>query len=182
MGRALMPGAEPDLVARELRRLEYGPAAELPRGLGLVRFITSTTGGVEAVLSRAKQVLARVDEYAPRRPSDDEWRRVLPAWFVARCAPELSSQEAEAALSRWRAMSPSDQREAEKQHRWPLLDWLYWLEPERRGWFWWDANASDDSHAVVAVEVQGWPFPWGALSWLLRAAGADQVAPERDDG
>jgi hypothetical protein len=136
-----------------------------------VRFAVAAPGDAPGVVARAKQALSRVDEHSSVWPSDDEWRMLLPPGFVARCVPELTTEESEGWLSRWRAISPSEQEESEEKEPWSLVEWLYWAQPERREWFWWDANTLDDRSAVVAVEVQGWPFPWGSLSWLLRAAG-----------
>jgi len=41
---------------------------------------------------------------------------------------------------------------------------------------WWDSRVND--RCEVDVQVDEWPFPWGSLSWLLRAAGASEVMPE----
>ncbi len=78
-------------------------------------------------------------------------------------------------------MSFEEQDRLERDEPWSLEGWLYWMEPINRFWFWWEACATRDDHAVVAVEVTEWPFPWKALSWLLRAAGATSVGAEGDD-
>jgi hypothetical protein len=31
---------------------------------------------------------------------------------------------------------------------------------------------------LLAVVVIDWPFPWGALAWLFKAAGTDTVTAE----
>ena len=48
--------------------------------------------------------------------------------------------------------------------------------PAGMGWWWWDSHVND--RCEVDVQVDEWPFPWGSLSWLLRAAGASEVMPE----
>lgn len=77
----------------------------------------------------------------------------MPEWFVAACSPE---------------------RTAEKTS-WTLADWLYWMEPDERQWFWWDARIDGEGATTVLVEVPRWPSATGALEWLLRAAGASSV-------
>jgi hypothetical protein len=52
------------------------------------------------------------------------------------------------------------------------------LHPNQRLWFWWDAAVLTEHDFVVAVETHEWPFPSGALKWLLRASGADTVEAE----
>ena len=53
------------------------------------------------------------------------------------------------------------------------------MEPSDRQWYWWDAQVLDDGGQIlVAVVVEGWPFPWGSLRWLFQAAGASILEPE----
>ena len=53
------------------------------------------------------------------------------------------------------------------------------MKPENRQWFWWDAKVLEQyDHIALAIEVEAWPFPWGALRWLFRAAGASAVEAE----
>ena len=58
------------------------------------------------------------------------------------------------------------------------MDWLHWLEPDNRTWFWWDAAVTQDDALRVMVEVPGASAPLGALEWLFKASGAGEVRPE----
>jgi hypothetical protein len=167
-------------LANERRHLIEGPApAEKPGGMGTVRFMVRCSGNAEQVIEKAKAVLMVVNENsAGEWPSDDRWRELLPSWFVARCGPDLSQEQAEAETARWRALSRDEQIRWEEERRWSLANWIYWFKPENRHWYWWDAKPLDDKVLVVAVEAHEWPFPSGALAWLLRAAGADRVEAE----
>lgn len=64
---------------------------------------------------------------------------------------------------------------ADRESRWSLADWMYWMHPEEREWSWWDARVEGAGVASVLVEVPGWPMAVGALEWLLRVAGATEV-------
>lgn len=144
-----------------------------------MRFIAKCPGDAPQVLERSKQVLKAVNENSlPVWPPDDRWPALLPEWFVDRCGPEMSQEEAEAWLAWWKALPDAEQKRVEADKAWSLFNWIYWLDPENRQWYWWDGLALDENNLVVAVEVDGWPFGWGDLSWLLRAAGATQVDPE----
>jgi len=113
-------------------------------------------------------------------PTESEWRQLLPIWFTESCQPSQTQAEAERWLKWWQRLSPQEQAEAELNKDWSLDSWLYWMEPENRQWTWWDAKAVNDcDHLLVAVEVDCWPFPWGALRWLFRAAGASAVEAEK---
>ena len=53
------------------------------------------------------------------------------------------------------------------------------MKRENRQWYWWDAKlANDGAHIFLAVQVECWPFPWGSLRWLFKAAGASNVIAE----
>lgn len=168
-------------LAEELRRLDNGPApGEKPGGAGTVRFIAPCPLGAAEVLDRVKSVLQTVDEVALSGGlSDAQWEARLPGWFTARCAPPVSREEAERRLAWEKSLPPDEQARLNRETEWSLDAWLYWLEPSRREWFWWDAKALDDiDHIMVAVEVDGWPFPWDALRWLFKAAGASDLKAE----
>ncbi|WP_375431314.1 hypothetical protein [uncultured Friedmanniella sp.] len=128
----------------------------------------------DAVLRRSREVMTAVlDRPAQPWPSVAEWAESLPGWFVSACAPE-SEEELEAWVAWWRTLDPPGRAAAAAAKRWSLETWLSWLEPEERQWFWWDA-AVGGRRGQVLVEVPGWPAPFGALEWLLRAAGAASV-------
>jgi hypothetical protein len=169
-------------LANERRHLLEGPAPdEKPGGLGTVRFLGWCSGNAEQVIERARAVLALVNQHsAGEPPSDVEWGELLPAWFVSRCGPELSQEQAEEETARWRALSRDEQIRWEEERRWSLADWIYWFKPENRCWYWWDAKPLDDKVLVVAVEAYEWPFPSGALAWLLQASGAERIDAEPD--
>ena len=59
-----------------------------------------------------------------------------------------------------------------------LSGWVYWFQPGKREWFWWDAAVDTDTRFWVALEQHDWPCPVGAFEWLLRASGALEVNSE----
>lgn len=114
-------------------------------------------------------------------PSVDEWRRILPDWFVTACAEERSPDEANAYSRRWRQMSATERADADATRRWSLRDWLYWFDPASnvdRGWEWWSGGVDGVDRFWVEVVVEGDPSPVGTLRWLMRAAGASSVSEE----
>lgn len=137
--------------------------------------LTSTVSA-DDVVSRAKEVLlVVVSMTAEELVSEAAWAGLLPTWFLDACAPEQSSEEAAAWLACWRALDPDARERAARERPWSVADWLHWLQPEERQWYWWDALVKEEGSASVWVEVLGWPAPLGAFEWLLRAAGAITV-------
>jgi len=161
----------------ELRHLREGPrVGERPGGIGTVAMTVSCRRDSAGVIDRARETLAAVLESAgPPWPSVGAWRGLLPGWFVSACSPERPPEEVAEWLRWWRSLPPDERAHATEAQEWTLADWLFWLEPVERSWFWWDARAEDPNTARIEVEVDEWPAPLGALDWLLRASGATVV-------
>ena len=167
-------------LKNELRRLIAGPSPdEKPGGMGIVRFQVNSAAA-EDVLRRAKQVLRVIDNATlDGWPSTEGLVPQLPEWFRSVHAPQMSREQADAWLAKWKRLSPDEQAEEEITRQWSLENWLYWFEPANRQWFWWDAQAQNEGLVLLAFEVDGWPFPWGSLRWLFRAAGASAMEAEQ---
>jgi hypothetical protein len=165
-------------IEGELRRLRHGAEGMLADGLGTVGFgVQVAKHKATEVIAKATSVLEILDESSLERwPTLEEWRTLLPFWFVAACSPEMTPEEAETWLVRWQRLTDAERRAEEAGKPWSLANWLYWMDPDRRGWWWWEYQ--QEPGLRVIVQVDEWPFPWGALAWLLRAAGAIDVVPE----
>jgi hypothetical protein len=169
----------------ELRRLDHAPHPnEKPGGVGTVRFVARCPLAASDVLAKAISLLKTVDEVALGGwPAEERWAAKLPEWFTARCAPALTRDEAERRIAQRKTLPPDEQARVAQEADWSLAGWLYWMEPSHRQWFWWEARVSNDrTNLLVTIEVDGWPFPWGSLRWLFKAAGASDVEPEEDSG
>jgi hypothetical protein len=169
-------------LENELRRLGNGPfPKERSGGLGTVSFSVRCPIGPADVLARAKDVLKIIDEATFKGwPGGNASSPNLPKWFVLACVEEMTTEQAKQWLDWWRSLPAKDQAKVELEKDWSLDNWLYWMEPSNRQWFWWDAKILEDSELIeVAIEVEAWPFPWGALRWLFRAAGAAAMEAEK---
>ena len=110
----------------------------------------------------------------------DQYLILWRAWSTSACTSPMTPEQAERWRAWWKELSPDDQTRADIEKNWSLDSWLYWMETNNRQWIWWDAKALDDcAHFLVAVEVDAWPFPWGSLRWLFKAAGASGLEPEQ---
>lgn len=155
----------------ELRRLENGPTSgERPKGI-VCGFLARCDGNAPEVLARCKEVLRVVlTQDVEHWPTDGEWRSLLPAWFVSKCMDEDSYEARAKKLFEF----PEEER---LQHDlpWAVSGWVFWFAPDEREWFWWDAAIKDKNTIEIFVDVFGDPFPWGGLSWLLKASGTVSV-------
>jgi hypothetical protein len=163
----------------ELRRLRTGPDPdEKLNGFFTESFVVRCPGNAEAVLNKAKEVMEIALQYrAEDWPSDAEWPSLLPAWFVAVCAPETSVEQAERDLEARKKLPHEERVEAARRRRWSLLGWVFCLHPNERCWWWWDACVRSQNELRVTIVVDGWPYGWSDLSWLLRASGGQEVIP-----
>ncbi|HZV49324.1 MAG TPA: hypothetical protein VFD49_06110 [Candidatus Dormibacteraeota bacterium] len=136
----------------ELSHLLGGAAGAAPPG-ELDTLEVECPRGAEPALDRAREVLEVVLRRATGEwPDLAEWKRALPAWFVAACVDD--AQVVECVLDRW-----------------SLRAWVYWFQPHLRRWRWWDAETA--GHTLrVRVLVLGRPYLRGALEWLLKASAS----------
>jgi hypothetical protein len=161
----------------ELRHLSEGSRdGEKAGGAGLVEVVVGASGDVGDLLIRCREVLRTVLEVTGEEwSSDGTWSKKLPDWFVQGCVAEQSAEEAAKWLAWWRGLDDEARARAARERPWSLSDWLHWLQPDERQWYWWDGVAHGQHEARILVEVPGWPVALGALEWLLRVAGADSV-------
>lgn len=170
----------------ERKRLSCAPlSSDKPTGIGTVRFVVSCDSNAEFILSLAKEILLKIDQYYESDwPSLTTWKKILPKYFVDNCEPEVSKEELDKRIAYRNSLPLEKQHELLSDEKWSLDNWLYWLKLKNRTWFWWDATLLEkpirDTHFIVAVVVLEWPFPWGALKWLFKGCGASDVVSEED--
>ncbi|HBE18645.1 MAG TPA: hypothetical protein DEG17_19880 [Cyanobacteria bacterium UBA11149] len=162
----------------ELRHLFSGEYPE-ERGedFAIIWFNVICPGNADRVLKNCREVLAIVlRQYEKNWLSENEWREVLPRWFVESCAPECREEDYEENLANWQTLSREEQIREIEEELWSMMEWISWFDPaDERYWFWWDAVVKDPNLLLVTVEVVDCIYPSGSLAWLLRASGAIKV-------
>lgn len=162
----------------ELKRLERGGAeAAFPEGHVVVLVpVRCESGSSKVVLSRTVEVMTVVVRQlvGGNWPALDGWRRLLPSWFVEKCAEEQDAEQAERWLAWWRSLPPAEQASAVANAPWTLANWLHWFEPgpNQRQWIWWKGEVESEDLLSVVLIAESWPIAHGAFNWIVRAAGA----------
>lgn len=137
----------------ERRHLAHGPGAEDPPG-ALDVIEVRCEGGAERALRRVREAMAPVlDHQEGAWPPLDDWKALLPGWFVDACVDDR--QVRDCVLDRW-----------------SLRAWLHWLQPDQRQWRWWDAEVVDGTHLRVRLLPLSDPYLKGSVNWLLEVAGS----------
>lgn len=132
------------------------------------------------LLNRCRQVLEVVLRHGEKDwPTLPGWQQELPEWFVLACGPELSEEEEDKEwLAWWKSLPPDQQNEIEDRQPWALSEWLEWLRPSERTWYWLGAELLSRTQLTIWLDTPGSPAPIGALEWLLKASGATEVVEE----
>ena len=142
----------PVTLEEERRHLVEGAGTDAsPATLDVIE--VQCEGGAERALGRVREALAPVlDHQQGPWPAVDEWKTLLPGWFVEACVDDR--QVRDCVLDRW-----------------SLRAWLHWLQPAERQWRWWDAEVVDASHLRVRLLPLADPYLKGSVTWLLAVAG-----------
>jgi len=154
----------------EIQRVLHGPQeGEKPAGM-LDEIVIKCANNAIKTLNAAREVwIIALQQPEPMALTLEEWRKILPRWFVEKCFPEISQEEA----LRRRALPMEEKiRFAEM---WSLDAWLFWLKPSERQWRWWSSDLIDDTTIRLRVVVGDTPFASGALKWLFKCSGAQFV-------
>jgi hypothetical protein len=131
------------------------------------------------VAARIREVMTIVGRDWSAWPSESEWQELLPSWFVDACGPTQTRAEAEDDIKKWRLMSTATQIAYEARVKWSLADWLHWLEPDEREWWWVAEEIHGPNDLTILLRINGWPAPFGAFDWLARVAGAEELDPAK---
>lgn len=96
----------------------------------------------------------------------------LPQWFIDACRPEMTKEEADNELERWRRLSEEEKAVYDHKIQWSALNWLHAMQPSEREWYWVGAKVLSEKEALVIIKISESPAPLGSLSWLFNASGA----------
>lgn len=153
-------------VQEELHRLD-DPDSARPEGLTVEIFVDCPVEA-DVILERCKNVLRKVvDPPVSLDAPVADWTHLLPEWFVKACYPEITRAEADEIMSQ-----PAGSELLGKM--WSVSDFLHWFKPEMRLWHWWSSEINGPDKFTITLLIDDWPFPSGALHFLLKAAGATE--------
>lgn len=106
--------------------------------------------------------------------STDDWRdldtaaRMLPKWFLEKSPAQMSADETELWLKKWRGASTDVKSEMQKNKGWSPADWLFWMNPKTRLFFIVDYLLAEECFLFASSE---WSAPTGAAKWMLKMTG-----------
>lgn len=165
------------MLTKEIDRVKGEPKSfDDDPGMPKVKYIVNCDGNAEEVLSRVKNILLCVLQNSIGDwPELNQWKNVLPDWFLKGFSNEMTDEEARVWLEKWRPMSPEEQARAEKEKGWSFSNWIGWFNPNERYWYWWDASVNNASTIDLTVLSKDIPSPHGSLMWLFVVCGANSL-------
>lgn len=114
--------------------------------------VAEAPGGGEPLRARVAEVLEIA--FAPRSPwpSLEEWRQLLPSWFVDECSDDVTIVNC-------------------VLDKWSLRAWIYWFQPEQRRWTLQGLRAEEDRLYIDIEPTRQGSLLLGSLEWLVKVAG-----------
>jgi hypothetical protein len=163
---------EEGVYTNELGRVERGPEPHENRyDYFILPVDVECDRDAEDVLARCREVMRTVlAQPEDPWPSVEQWRQILPRWFVEAGGEEIRPEDEAREQAR---IAKLTFEELEKLP-WPAGLWVSTFEGGR-SWYWWDAEVVSPKHLSVKLAVEGHPWSEGAVRWLLIAAGAKHV-------
>jgi hypothetical protein len=146
-------------MVEQSERIERNTSGEAPPAVALQLRFTSPTSP-EYVLERTRHVMRLVAVVGKAAwPTDEEWRRNLPEWFLRTFEGHSVDQ----------LMTDTN-----------LWDFGSWLDAMKHsGWEWW-SSAVNEKGGIVRCVADSDPYSIEPLIYLLRSAGASEVEFEEE--
>ena len=145
-------------------------------------FIVKCDGNAPEVKELVRKVLLVINHaYSNTEwPDLDEWLKLLPVEFTRNFASEPTHDEVKKYTKWWSSLSYKKKLEqARKKQKWSLGNWLAWMEPSERLWFWWGAAELDEKNKqdyfFLSLSLVDELYVTGALEVLFEYCGAISI-------
>ncbi|HEX8562686.1 MAG TPA: hypothetical protein VF676_06880 [Flavobacterium sp.] len=139
------------MKGEELKRIEEHNNGELPESTTLAISVTGVKNP-EAVLNRTKEVMTAISQYAyaTEWPSDEEWKVILPTWFVESMTSKTSKDR------------------DNDENLYHFESWIANIKD--RAWLWYSSKIEKDS-VLFILETLSIPYLFSTLVYILYSQG-----------
>lgn len=166
----------------ELNRLTNNAFPDFTEGAWGETFLVKCHGNANHVRQLIKDILLIFNDIYrhSRWPDFDEWLEILPKSFTEKFLPELDEANIEKLRRAWFKMSYEEKLEqAATKQQWRLSNWLVYMMPDERIWFWWgDAilgEQTQDDYFILAVNLSEPYYSFEFLEIFIKNCGADEI-------
>ncbi len=135
----------------ELKRINKNNNGEVPSTTKII-VRAKNVQNADQVLARTKEIMKCISQYAYTNtwPSDEEWKEILPKWFV-------------------QSMTLKTSEDRDKDHN--LWHFESWVDNMRmRAWVWWSSKKNGDDLSFV-LETLSIPYLYSPFIYILYSQG-----------
>ncbi len=136
---------------KEIERIDHNLKGELPDTTKMVITIKNVKNAKE-VLENTKEIMKLISQYAYTNtwPSDEEWKHILPKWFVESMT-EKSIQEIMSTKGQWHYES--------------------WIESMyHRAWEWYSSKIEGDT-IIIVLKMLNLPYIYEQFLYIFYSQG-----------
>lgn len=136
-------------IGKEIKRITNNNKGEWPKGPKIL-LKAHKVKEPQKVLDKAKEVMLAVSQYAYTNqwPSDEEWKTILPEWFVKSMTDK------------------SDEDLDNDDDQWHYESWVDNIR--QRSWVWWSSKIEKDTITIV-LDVLDMPYLHDSLKYVFYA-------------
>ncbi|MGB6093434.1 MAG: hypothetical protein WBF83_06715 [Moheibacter sp.] len=139
------------MKGEELKRIDKNNKGELPNAPKIIITVKNVTNP-KGILDNTKAIMKVVSQYAytDKWPTDEEWKEILPIWFVESMT-----------------LKTSEDRDRD-ENLWHYESWIDNIR--QRFWLWYSSKAEKDSIQIV-LEALSIPYLYDSLLYTFYSQG-----------
>ncbi|WP_452219952.1 hypothetical protein [Lacinutrix salivirga] len=146
---------------KEVKRINDYNKDEYPTGPKII-MMAHNVENPEQVLAKTKEVMLAVSQFAYTDdwPSDEEWKTILPEWFVS-------------------SMTNKTSKDRDKDpNQWHYESWVHNIK--MRSWVWWSSKIGED-YVKVTLEALDMPYLHDSFKYIFYSQGIPMKNITDDD-
>lgn len=139
------------MKGEELKRIEENKEGQIPKGPKIIITAKGINNPTE-ILENTMEIIKNISEHAhPKKwPSDEEWKSILPLWFVE-------------------SMTAKSSEDRDKDpNLWHFESWIDNIR--QRFWVWYSSKIEENS-IIIVLEALSIPYLHDTLVYILYSQG-----------
>lgn len=169
-------------IRNEFNRLTSNAFPNFTEGAWGDTFLVKCNGNANHVRQLIRNILLIFnDAYRHSRWYDfDEWLEILPKSFTEKFLPELNAANAEKLRHAWFNMSYEEKlAQAAIKQQWRLSNWLFYMMPDERRWFWWGdtilGEQTKNDYFILAINLLEPYYSFELIEIFIKNCGAKEI-------
>ena len=138
-------------IGEEIKRINNYNNGEYPSGSKII-ILANQVANPQEVLTKTKEVMLAVSQFAftDKWPTDEEWKKILPQWFVDSMTSKTSKDR------------------DEDLNQWHYESWVFNIK--QRSWIWWSSEIGNN-YVKIYLEALDIPYLHDSFKYILYSQG-----------